>query len=150
MLLWTEPLPFYPTLCLHLHLILCPFLTLFIDPYLYMLLQGPLTLQWSPFPVCIPQFFLPTPSPCPIMVVFLPWFLLFLLDLSLVVPGERLSGADPEIGLEAGPETTLSILLGDNVLDLLFTVVPCPAILSFFPYFPLGPTPLAIITQMIP
>ena len=70
--------------------------------------------------------------------------------LSLVVPGERLSGAVPETGLEAGPETTLSILPGDNVLDLLFPVVPCPAILSFFPYFPLGPTPLAIITQMIP
>ena len=28
MLLWTEPLPLYPTLCLHLHLVLCPFLTL--------------------------------------------------------------------------------------------------------------------------
>ena len=57
--------------------------------------------------------------------------------------------ADPEIGLEAGPETTLSILPGDNVLDLLFLAVPFLAILPFFPYFPLGPTSLAIITQMI-
>ena len=101
-LLWTDPLPLYPTFCLHLYPLLCPFLILFIDPYLYMPLQGLLTLLWSPFPVCIPQFFLPTPFPCPIMVVLLPWFPLFLLDLSLVVPGERLSEAGPEIGLEAG------------------------------------------------
>ena len=42
------------------------------------------------------------------------------------------------------------ILPGDNVLDLLLLVVPYPEILSLFPYFPLGPTPLAIISQMIP
>ena len=71
------------------------------------------------------------------MVVFLPWFLLFLLDLSPVVPGERLPEADPEIGLEAGPETTLSILPGGDVLDLPFPVVPCLAILSSFPSNPL-------------
>ena len=116
----------------------------------------PLPIYASPrttnFPMesCIPQFLLPTPFPCPIMVVFLPWSLLFLLDLSPVVPGERSPEAGPKIGLEAGPGTTLSILPGDNVLDLLFLVVPCLAILSFFPYFPLGPTPLAIITLMIP
>ena len=100
--------------------------------------------------LCIPQFFLPTPFPCPIMVVFLPWSLLFLLDLSPVVPGERSPEAGPEIDLEAGPGTTLSILPGDNVLDLLLLIVPCLAILSSFPYFPLGPTPLFIITLMIP
>ena len=83
MLLWTDLLSLYPTL--HLHLVLCPLLILYIDPHLYMSLQGLLTLQWSPFPIFIPQFFLPTPFPCPIMVVLLPWFLLFLLDLSLVV-----------------------------------------------------------------
>ena len=95
--------------------------------------------------------FPPTAFPCPIIVVLLPWFLLFYLDLSLVVPRERLSEAGPEIGfLEAGPETTLSILPGDNVLDLLFLVVPCLAILFLFPYFHLGPTPLAIITQVTP
>ena len=84
------------------------------------------------------------------MVVLLPWFLLFPLDLSLVVPGERPSEAGPEIGLEAGPETILSILPGDNALDPLFPVVPCLAILFFFPCFPLGPIPLATITLMIP
>ena len=84
------------------------------------------------------------------MVVFLPWFLLFLLGLSPVVPRERSPEAGPEIGLEVGPETTLSILPGDNVLDLLLPVVPCPVTLSFSPYFPLGPTPIAIITLMVP
>ena len=67
-----------------------------------MLLQGLLTLQWSPFPVCIPQFFPPTPFPYPIMVVLLPWFLLFLLDLSPVVPRKRSPEAGPETGLEVG------------------------------------------------
>ena len=51
--------------------------------------------------------------------------------------------------LRSWPKTTLTILPGDNVLDLLLLVVPYPEILSFFPYFPLGPTPLSIISQMI-
>ena len=59
------------------------------------------------------------------MVVFLSWFLLFLP--SPVVPGERL----PEAGLEVAPEITLSILLEDNVLDLLFLVVLYPVTLLF-------------------
>ena len=80
------------------------------------------------------------------MVVFLPWFLLFLLDLSPVVPGERL----PEAGQEVGPETTLSIPLEDNVLDLLFLIILCLVTLFFSPYLPFGPTLLAIITLMIP
>ena len=89
-----------------------------------MLLQGVPALQWSLFPICIPQFFLPIPFPCPIMVVLLPWFLLFLLDLSLVVPRKGSPETGPEIGLEVGPETTPTILPGDKVLDLLFPVVP--------------------------
>ena len=84
------------------------------------------------------------------MVVLLPWFLLFLLDLSLVVPRKGLPETGPEISLEVGPETTPTILPGDKTLDLLFPVVPFLEILSFFPYFPLGPTPLSILSQMIP
>ena len=68
----------------------------------------------------------------------------------LVVQRERSPETGPEIGLEVGPETRLIILPGDNVLDLLLPVVPYPVILSFFPYFPPGPTPLAILTQIIP
>ena len=123
---------------------------IYIDPYLYMLLQGVLALQWGPFPICIPQFLLPIPFPCPIMVVLLPWFLLFLLDPSLVVPRKRSPETESEIGLEVGPETTLTIPPGDKFLDLLLLVVPFLEILSLSPYFPLGPTPPAFITQMIP
>ena len=56
----------------------------------------------------------------------------------------------PRNWLRSWPKTTLSILPGDNVLDPLFLVVPCPVTLSFSPYLPLGPTPLAIITLMVP
>ena len=42
--LWTIPLFLYPTPWLHLHPVLCPSLTLFIDPCLYMLFQGLLIL----------------------------------------------------------------------------------------------------------
>ena len=97
-------------------------------------------------PCLYSSVFSTTPFSCAIMVVLLPWFHLFFLGLSPVVPGER----SPEIGLEVGPETTLSILPGDNVLDLLLLVVPCPVRPSFSPYFPLGSAPLAIIILMVP
>ena len=109
-----------------------------------MLLPGLLAFPWGPFLTYTPQFFPPTPCPCPIMVALLPGSLLPSLGLSPVVPRKGPLEAGPGIGSGADPETIPITPPGDNVPNMPFLVAPYPVIPFFFPYFPPGPTPLVI------